>query len=153
MCAGVVERVTRRRLAEATPRVIKASCNGTECNLNSKHQVKRSARRQPHPPIEKCETKCDPDVVDRTMHFDVIQSNIGTSPMGLCRPHTLQVLCISCTLRGSPSTALTPHPVLVHLLSTNKTICFSKEQQKPVTGPCVIHACVYINTGAPDTLT
>ena len=74
MCAGVVERVTRRRLAEAPPRVIKASCNGTECNLNSKHQVKRSARRQPHPPIEKCETKCDPDVVDRTMQFDVVQS-------------------------------------------------------------------------------
>ena len=65
-------------------------------------------------------------VVDRTMQFDVIQSNIGTSPMGLCRPHTLQVLCISCTLRGSPSTALTPHPVPVHLLSTNKTICFRK---------------------------
>ena len=58
---------------------------------------------------------------------DVIQSNIWTSPMGLCRPHTLQILCISCTLRGSPSTALTPHPVPVHLLSTNKTICFRKQ--------------------------
>jgi hypothetical protein len=129
MCAGVVERVTRRRLAEAPPRVIKASCNGTECNLNSKHQVKRSARRQPHPPIEKCETKCDPDVVDRTMQFDVVQSRCDSKQHldvtdGALRPHTLQILCISCTLRGSPSTALTPHPVPVHLLSTNKTICF-----------------------------
>ena len=128
--AGVVERVTRRRLAGTTPRVIKASCNVMECNLNSKHHEKRSARHQPRPPIENCETKCNPDVVERTMQFDVIQSNIGTSPMGLCRPHTLQVLRVS--LNHGPSEALNSSDAALprHCCSDPASPC--KDWRKPV---------------------